>query len=81
MPIFRWLILFLAVWLAIVLIRQLAANRVRHKSGNKPDVTNHYADVVACDYCQLHIPKVEAVEKNGRYYCCIEHQNAKNQTT
>jgi len=30
-------------------------------------------NMVACQHCGLHIPKTEAIESDGIYYCSREH--------
>jgi hypothetical protein len=80
MPIFRWLIIGLAVWIVVVLVRRLIGNRLRATSTKTPAVQNSsgadtYPEVVPCCYCDLHVPKTEALKKNDRYYCCSQHRD------
>ena len=69
MPIFRWIIIGLAVWLAVVVLRRLIAIRQQKTAINKNRSMSAYSETVACHHCNLHIPKAEALLKNGRYYC------------
>ena len=74
MPIFRWLIIGLAVWLAVVILRRLIETRRQKTPINKNSPSSArsapvYSDTVACHRCDLHVPKAEALRKNGRYYC------------
>lgn len=32
--------------------------------------------MVRCAQCGLHVPQVQALEKDGNYYCCTEHRDA-----
>ena len=32
--------------------------------------------MVRCEQCGVHIPRDEALEKGGNYYCCDEHRDA-----
>ena len=75
MPIFRWLIICLAVWLVVVILRRLIETRRQSSSFKKPGSASVYSDTVACFHCNLHIPKAEALHKNGRYYCSTECSN------
>jgi len=34
---------------------------------------DRFDDTVACHKCGLRLPKQEAIEANGHYYCCREH--------
>jgi hypothetical protein len=72
MPIFRWLIICLAVWLAVVILRRLIETRRQNTSLNKTNPTPTYSATVACHHCNLHIPKAEALHVGGRYYCSEE---------
>ncbi|ART47319.1 PP0621 family protein [Acidovorax carolinensis] len=31
-------------------------------------------DMVACDHCGVHVPRVEALMLGQRAYCCAEHR-------
>ncbi len=30
-------------------------------------------NMVACDYCDTHLPQSEAICQGSRYYCCEDH--------
>ncbi len=32
--------------------------------------------MVACDYCEIFIPREDAIIYGDKIYCCIEHQNS-----
>jgi hypothetical protein len=74
MPIFRGLILLLAIWVAVVLARQLyRTSRLNRTTARNPargqGTKLPYTNMVACDTCRTHIPKTEAICLNGRYFC------------
>ncbi|MBE9515769.1 MAG: hypothetical protein IME93_02205 [Proteobacteria bacterium] len=75
MPIFRWLIICLAVWLAVVILRRLIESRRQNTALKQSSPSSTYSATIACHHCSLHIPKDEALRKNGRYYCCNECSN------
>jgi len=75
MPIFRWVIICLAVWLVVVVLRRLIEIRQQKIAINKNGSTSAYSDTIACHHCNLHVPKAEALLKNGRYYCSTECSN------
>ncbi|HFE32638.1 MAG TPA: hypothetical protein ENJ17_04940 [Gammaproteobacteria bacterium] len=72
MPIFRFLIIGLAAWLAIALIRRLyfkpRANALRP--------LEHYVETVACRHCRVRIPRDQAIEQGEHFYCCPQHRDA-----
>lgn len=64
------LLLALAVWLVLVLLRQY------RRSMETPRATRpETEDMVSCVVCGLHLPKSESILKKGAYYCCEEHSN------
>ena len=73
MPIFRGFILLLAIWLAFVLARQLyrsyRLDQTNAKSPSDISPSLDYTNTVACDTCRTHVPKTEAIHKDGRYFC------------
>lgn len=68
--IIRILVLLLALWLAIKLVQRIRAG----KASSGPRIGK--GDMVRCHGCGLYIPKGEAIDENGRYYCCPEHQQS-----
>ena len=81
MPIIRWLIIGVAVWLVIVLVRHEIGRRFRTTPNSpatlkKSKVTSDFPVVVACHYCNLHVPKTEAIQQDSRYYCSNQHRDA-----
>lgn len=70
MNLVRLIILALAVWLAIQLLRGLL--RPRPKSGRPAG--GSAGDMVRCAECGLHLPQAEAIAADERYFCCEEHR-------
>lgn len=31
--------------------------------------------MVACDQCGTHLPEVDALKRQGRWYCCAQHRD------
>lgn len=59
----------LAVYIVLnLLIAIFQAPRRKSKKPLKND------PLVPCQYCQSYIPRSEAIQKHGCYYCCEEHQ-------
>ncbi len=62
------LLAILGIWWALRLLRASPATprpRNRHRT--------QVEEMVACARCGLHVPESEAVERDGRHYCCEEH--------
>jgi uncharacterized protein len=68
----RWLILAAAVFAAIWLLRRSLARREgeppRAGRGSAP------AELVSCAHCAVHLPRGEALEQAGNFYCSDEHR-------
>jgi len=82
MPIFRGLIIIIAIWLVFTILRQQFGKRRKAPTGSPSQKLSAYSDMVACQQCDVHIPKAEAITLDGRYYCsntCIRefHENQK----
>lgn len=67
--VFRLLIAAIAIMLAIMLIKRLR----RGKQINSEKKPPSFETMVSCKSCGLRLPKSEAIEKNGEYFCCREH--------
>lgn len=65
------LLLALAVWLVLLLLRQYrrSLERTPKSARREPE------DMVACDVCGVHLPRSESILKHGAYYCCKEHSD------
>ncbi|VAX02569.1 hypothetical protein MNBD_GAMMA20-1628 [hydrothermal vent metagenome] len=74
MPIFRFLIIGLAVWLAIALIRRLY---LKPRTG-APRPLEHYVETVACRHCRVHVPREQALVQGKHFYCCPQHRDAEH---
>ena len=62
--------LLIAVLLVWWILKTLRRNRV---ADAEPRIRN----MLPCDYCGLHIPEDEAIQNQGRFYCCKEHAHRK----
>jgi uncharacterized protein len=72
MGLIRLLTYIVLIWLAIQLYKRLTrpSTNSRRKPKAKPVQT-----FVACDICGLHVPREEAIEHAGRYYCSVDHRD------
>ena len=75
MNLLRLLLILLAIWIVSVLWR--SARRKATASPAKPSLEHN---VVACAYCDLHVPESEAYRADDRYYCSREHLMAARDT-
>jgi len=71
MGLIRIIIIALIVYLVIQIFKRWSAN----KNIQTVQKNEQQKLMVKCDVCQLHIPKNEALEKNGKYFCNQEHYN------
>lgn len=65
----RLLIAAIIIFLAIALIKRL--RRSKHDKHQKLDKA--FTETVSCKNCGLRLPKSEAIENNGDYFCCQAH--------
>ncbi len=63
----RLLLLGLLLWIGYKLVRKLIAPPQAGKPSGK------FEAMVSCSHCGLHLPQREAVQSQGRHYCCQEH--------
>jgi uncharacterized protein len=64
----RLLLIVLAVWIALLLVRDVL--RRRRGTARPPAVTA----TVRCAHCGVHLPEADALQHvDGRSYCSIEH--------
>jgi len=64
----RLLLLFLAIWIAAFLIRQMLRRRLPPSA--EPTTTG----TVQCARCGVHLPAARAIQHvNGHHYCSISH--------
>ncbi|MBU0498557.1 MAG: hypothetical protein KJ558_10335 [Gammaproteobacteria bacterium] len=66
----RTLLFILAIFIAITIIRHLWGQRGRRA----PPAPSAPETMVRCDHCGLFMPRREAIEAQGRLYCCEEHR-------
>jgi len=71
MGLIRIIIIVLIVYLVIQIFKRWAAS----KNIQTVQKNEQQKLMVKCDVCQLHIPKSEALQKNGKYFCNQEHYN------
>jgi uncharacterized protein len=64
----RLIIILFGLWLVLKIIKRALAIHEKHPS-RKPSI----ASMVACAHCGVHLPESEAIQKDGKYYCCEEH--------
>lgn len=62
------LLLGLAIWLLFTVLK-----RYKHSVDTPADTPRPEQDMVRCAVCEIHLPKSESIERDGRHYCCIEH--------
>lgn len=61
------LVLLVAWWLF------WGRHRGKHADSSAPE-TPAAEKMVVCAHCRLHVPRSEAVEAEGRFYCSHEHR-------
>lgn len=68
----KFLVLLVVLGVAYMVWRN---NRVAAKKAPpKHDQLPTPQDMVVCARCGVHVPKSDALVRNGRSYCCAEHQ-------
>jgi uncharacterized protein len=63
------LLLVLLALIAYLAIRAMLRSREAHRGGDAPA-----EDMVACEHCGVNLPRSEALERRGRYFCSEEHR-------
>lgn len=72
MNLIRLIVLALVFWLLYrMALRLLSKNET--KAPPRPKVGT---DMVRCAHCGIHIPKSEALQRDGHDYCSEEHREA-----
>jgi uncharacterized protein len=64
--------------LAVLLLLALAAWMVYRAFARRADVrprTSAVEDMVSCAHCAVNLPRSEALESRGRFYCSEEHRS------
>lgn len=72
MNLIRLIVIALIFWLLYRMIHRMLAKPGVEKTA-KPQVGT---DMVRCAHCGIHIPKSEALQRDGRDYCSEEHRDA-----
>ena len=73
----RYLLLGVGLWLLFVSVRRLIwLRREKHKARK----TRLAMNMVACDYCGIHLPQGEAICREGRHYCSEQHAQLDKKT-
>ena len=67
----RLLIIGLAVFMVIMLLRRILASS---SSTGPASARLESSTMVKCNYCQLHVPESEAVKSAGQFFCSAEHR-------
>ncbi|WP_126453556.1 PP0621 family protein [Sulfuriflexus mobilis] len=75
MNLLRLLLIALAVWIILVLIRNH-----RRAGLKKPPQRPSIDTIVPCAVCDTHIPESEALHEGEHYYCCAEHRDQARET-
>ncbi|MGD9000299.1 MAG: PP0621 family protein [Granulosicoccaceae bacterium] len=71
MNLLRLLIIALAVWIIIVLIRNARARK--QVSDKRP--ANKVENMVSCVQCGLHLPEKDAIRDGDHFFCSEQHRN------
>ena len=72
MNLFRLLLIALAVWIIITLLR---SRRKRQDALKKQQGSQNIGKIVPCEICGTHIPENEALHHAGKVYCSPEHRD------
>lgn len=66
------LIIFLLIgWLLFRLVRDWLNRRPKIKKPADEIIDT----MVRCIQCDVHLPRQNAIEKDGQFFCCEEHKN------
>ncbi len=71
----RLILIIIAIWVVYSLIKRGMRLNADQQNRQKND-TNEAEDMVRCEHCGTHLPLSEALQKDGRHYCCQEHLKA-----
>ncbi len=73
MNLIRLLLIVLAVWIVLILVRQYRQRRAQVQQARRPP---RVGTMVACEHCGLHVPEREAIRDDGHFYCSKAHRKA-----
>ena len=65
----RIIIILFGLWLVLQIIKRALASHDNHPP-RKPSIAN----MVSCAQCGVHLPESEAIQRDGKHYCCEEHR-------
>jgi len=68
----RLVVIGLVVWLVVGMVRRY----LQKSATSSNDQRAMPKKMVRCAHCGLHIPEVEAVQSDTKYYCSLEHSKA-----
>lgn len=71
MSLLRFILIALAIWLAVQIVRRMLSQQRKRVAGQKKTVAH---SMVRCAHCGLHVPETEAVQDGGRFFCSNEHR-------
>ena len=71
MNLLRLLLIALAVWIVIILIRNARAKKRTLDQRPGKQVEN----MVECAHCGIHLPENEAIRDGDTFYCCEQHRD------
>lgn len=71
MSLLRFILIALAVWVAVQIVRRVLTQHRKRVADQKKAAAH---SMVRCAHCGLHVPETEAVQDGGRYFCSNEHR-------
>ena len=74
MNLIRLIAIAVVFWLLYRAILAILSKTRRVEVKQKPPLESD--TMVRCEVCGLHVPVNEALEKEGKYYCCEEHRDS-----
>jgi len=69
MGIVRTLLIVVAIFVALIIIKRLLAGRPQ-----TPPKQAQAPKLVQCAHCGVHVNEAQALRSGDRYFCCAEHQ-------
>lgn len=82
---FRLILLILLVWILWRFAQKWYQNFQQNYQNNEPKppqptTETHYAIMVQCDYCGIHLPQEEAINSANGLFCSEAHKRAAQQS-
>jgi uncharacterized protein len=72
MNLLRLLLIALAVWIIVVLIRNRRSRQAALKNRQDHQAVDR---ILPCAVCGIHVPEGEAIHEAGKVYCSPEHRD------